>query len=91
MALFLKDPDADRNFSFDWSDDLAAGESATSPTISITPSGELTAGTPTVDTNVVTAKLSGGTRGKVYRVTCNVTITGGQDDDKSMWIRVAEE
>lgn len=55
------------------------GETISSPTVSASPSGELTIGAPTVSsgTTKVLASISGGTAGTRYVLVCTVTTSGG--------------
>ena len=88
----VKDPDASLPFGFDWSSWVTTGDSVASCTVSVTsPSGDgspITAGTPSVSSNISSAVLSAGTAGNSYTVTFRVTTASGYIDDRSIFIRV---
>ena len=62
---------------------------ATSAQTVTAPDG-LTVEPPTRVDGKVTAWISGGTTGKVYRVTCQITTDSGRIDERSITIRVIE-
>ena len=103
QSEFFKDPDALLDYYFDWaaltngtgdSDWLAAGETITA--FDLTADAGITivdAPAPPALTNDNTAVafwLSGGTGGRIYVVTCQVTTSAGRVDERSMSIRVIE-
>jgi hypothetical protein len=67
-----------RVYEWDFSDfdELEAGETISSPAVTADPSG-LTIGTPSVSGSSVFCRLSGGTAGVTYEVTCAVTLSSG--------------
>jgi hypothetical protein len=67
-----------RVYEFDFSDfaELEAGETISSPSVSVDPSGP-TIGTPSVSGDSVLVRISGGTAGVTYTVTCTVTLSSG--------------
>lgn len=54
----------------------AGGETLSSPVVTGSPTG-LTIGTPSVSGSTVTVRISGGTAGVTYDVTCAVTLSSG--------------
>ena len=96
----IKDPDASKVYAFEWARWLVSPATIASSSWAITPpAGEspsvLTKDNPTVlSGNTKTqVRLIGGTRGKVYVVTNTIVTneTPAQTDDKSFYLRIAEE
>lgn len=81
MAIYEKDPDAVLDFSFDWSDWLADGE--TISTYVVTVADGLTKDSDAQASGVVTHWLSGGTVGTNYSVACKVTTNQGRTDERT--------
>jgi len=92
MERFVKDPEAELDYAWDWSDWLDAtttpAESITSHTVTV-PTG-LTLESSTAASGIVTAWISGGTVGTTYRVECLITTSAGRKDERSLWITVQE-
>lgn len=88
MPTYTKDPDATLKYTFDWSDWLDTGETISSA--NITADAGITIDSQSNDTTTADATLSGGTVGESYGVTCRVTTNGGQTDDRSITITIAE-
>lgn len=63
------------DFNFATFSELVAGQTISSPSVVSSPSG-LTVGSPTVSSALVQVRLSGGTAGTDYSVTCSVTTSG---------------
>jgi hypothetical protein len=90
FPLWEKDPDADKDYVFDWSAWLGADVIQTSTWVV---DAGLTVGTgpkaPSHDGATATVWLSGGTVNKVYRVTNRVVTTGGRTDDRTaeIWVK----
>lgn len=77
--VLVKDPDEVLDYTHDWNDAtvgpvLASGETITTSTWSISPSGTLTQDSETETTTTATIWLSGGTVHEVYDVT-NIVVT----------------
>jgi len=81
-----KDPDAEVDFQFDFTDWLNGDTIAT---IDVD-GGGLTVGTNSTDGSVVTFWLSGGTAGTSYTVRVRITTAAGRIDDRSLIVQVAE-
>jgi hypothetical protein len=85
---FTKDPEAVLDYTFDWSDWLATGETISSYTVTV-PAG-ITKDSDSQADGVVTYWLSGGTAGTAYRVECKIVTSAGRTDELSIWIKVVE-
>lgn len=83
-----KDPNATLDWSWDWSDwiDTPGGEVITVSTFSATPG--ISIGTTSNTATSATAWLSGGTDGRPYTVTNEITTNKGRIDNRSITIRV---
>lgn len=85
-AFRLQDPDETLTYSVDWTPWLATGDSISSASWAITPTG------PTVQDlgesgAVVSVSVSGVTRGKIYRMTCDMVSADGETGQQSVIIR----
>lgn len=89
MTTFIKDPDATLNYTFDWSQWLENGEVIQTSVFTV--ESGLTNSGDSNDTTTATITLSGGTVGESYTVTNRVTTNGGQIDDRSITISIAEQ
>lgn len=85
---FVKDPNAQLDWQFNWADWLAVGE--TIATATFTADDGLTVDSTGHDDIVATIWVSGGTAGNVYRVTNHVVTSADRTDDRSINIRVTE-
>lgn len=65
-------------FGFDFSADLGAATISGTPTVIITPEGDLSAGAASVSEGVVTFLFEGGTDGVAYAVEVTATASDGQ-------------
>jgi len=86
MITYYKDPSAVLDFQFDWTDWLGSGETISTATIIITPSGEMTAAAPTTSLGVVTVWLSAGTDGHTYMVACKITTNQLRTDERTFLV-----
>jgi hypothetical protein len=68
---FVKDPNANLDYRFDWADWLEAGDTISSHDIAVT--GDVVLGTHSNDTTSVTAWVSAGTAGTDATVRARVT------------------
>lgn len=86
-----KDPDADKDWKFDWSDWLAAGDTIQSFTITV-PAG-LTKHSDTITDagQSVTVWFSGGVTGTSYPVTCSVVTVAGRKDDRTVIFTIRQQ
>ena len=91
MATFdEKDPDDIDNFSWDWSDELATGETILTRAFPDPPAG-ITIDNSAIDGGKVTATLSGGTAGESYDLTCRITTSLGRQLDWTNTVPVAAQ
>lgn len=86
-----KDPNASKNYVFDWTKWLAGSQTIAEAQIileNLSSDTPLSAGPPTVvDGLRVQVKLSGGAVGDRSRVICRITTSpGGETDDRSAYI-----
>lgn len=85
---FYKDPDAELDYSVDWSSWLASGEVIS--TSSWTVEDGLTEASGSKTDSVATVWVSGGTVGQVYRLTNQIVTSSGRTDERSVWVLVRE-
>lgn len=85
---FIKDPNAVLDYQIDWSTWLGADTIATSTWT--VPTG-LTKDSDTSTTTTATIWLSGGTSGVTYRIVNHIVTAAGREDDRSIYIRVADK
>lgn len=85
-----KDPDAARLYSWDFSDWLDTGETINSYSFPDFPAGITQVSDSNTDT-VVTVKISGGTAGESYNITCRIVTNAGQTDDRTITLTIAEQ
>jgi hypothetical protein len=87
----LHDPDANLDYSEDWSAWLA--EIVGGDTIAdalILPESPLVLGSQSISGGVVTAWISGGEAGNTYRVVFRITTAAGRIDDRSIYLKVKD-
>lgn len=91
MAYVLADPSSKLNFTHNWADWLAVGDSIASRQWSISPLNNTTPETPilTGDTTDIVF-VEGFEVGKVYRLVEHVVTTAGVEDDRMIVIRCEE-
>lgn len=86
---FTKDPDAIKDYYFDWRSWLEPSDSITSYTI--TASAGITVQSHSHLAGVVTVWLSGGAVDTSATVTCRVVTAQGRRDDKTMYFQIRAE
>lgn len=89
MESFIKDPNAIKDYTWDWTSDLG-GDSILSAQVTATPNG-LTISSPLTTSTHVSVNVFGGTLSAKYRVTCRVTTVNGRIFDKLITILCQEE
>ena len=91
MTLLLKDPQAVLDYAIDWGIDyLGAGDILTASSWSVEPDeagGVQVVGSSVGDT-VSTVQVTGGSSGRIYRLSNQVTTLNGRTDDRSIVLRV---
>lgn len=88
LPYWVKDPDAVKDYTVDWTAWLAADTISTSNWFV---SAGLTVGTKTNTNSAATQWLSGGVKGKSYRVTNRIATVGGRTEDRSFNIVVKDQ
>lgn len=90
MTFLLKHPDATLDYAVDWGADYLSGEALATSDWTIEPDepGGISLTGNIFDLLVATATVSGGTTGRIYRLTNHVTTTDGRDDSRSIMLRV---
>lgn len=87
-ALYIKDPAARLDYTWDWSAWLATGETIATHVVD-TPAG-ITLDTSTADATSVTAWLTGGELGRNHAVPCTITSSQGRTDTRTIEIAVRD-
>jgi hypothetical protein len=89
-ATIQKDPDAVLDYTWDWTDYMAALSGDTIIGANIIADAGLTVVSSSVVGATVIAYIGGGVSGQIYRVTCRITTLGLRTDDRSFYIRVLD-
>jgi hypothetical protein len=87
--LFYKDPDAELDYSVDWSTWLASGESVSTYAVAVN-SSLITISTYSITSAVVTAWLTGGNVGQTYTVSVKITTSLSRVDERSFKIKIKQ-
>jgi len=88
IATFFKDPDAKLDYTVDWSEWLATGETLSTSTFTV-PAG-ITKVSESNTATTATVRLSGGTASTNYDVINAVTTSSGNEDHRTIRITVRE-
>jgi hypothetical protein len=88
FPLWEKDPQAVKDYQLDWTAWLA-GDTVSSHTVTVETG--LTKDSDSRALGVVTVWLSGGTKGRTYKVTCRVVTTNGRTDERTVEILVKDQ
>lgn len=88
VATHVKDPNAKLDYALDWTAYLAGADTIASAAWTV-PAG-LTKVSEANTTTTTTVRISGGTAGTEYTVTCHIVLASGQEDERSITI-VAQE
>ena len=88
MTTFLKDPEAELDYSVDWAKWLAAGETISSSSWDA-PAG-LNKVRTSFDNTGATVFLGGGVPGETYRVTNSIVTSVDRKDSRSLTIKCVE-
>lgn len=86
--VYIKDPQANLFYTYDWSKWLGVSETITTSTWTV-PSG-LTKTNESSTTTTAKVQISGGTVGQNYRVTNHIVTSIGQVDERSFQIHCEE-
>lgn len=85
---YMLDPNANLDFSFDWTAWLATNETITAQTVTATPGA--TVNTVSQTAGIVTYWLTAGNNGSTVTVTCHITTSAGRQDDRSVSVVVRQ-
>lgn len=101
VPFFFKDPDANKDYDFDWTDWMPTGDSISSSTVEAEDGitlgskqqGNYIAGvwTPSASGSIIKQFISGGDALQDYRVTCRISTIQSRIDDRTMTIKVREQ
>ena len=83
-----KDPDASLRYGVDCAAVLHSGDALA--TAAAVGTGTLVVGAATISGTVISARVSGGTAGVTGAVTFSWTTAGGDSDQRTVYLRVAE-
>lgn len=89
QPTIIKDPDAVLDYVLDWTAWLA-DITDTLASHTVTPDLGITLDSSTIDGNKVVAWLSGGTEGETYQVVFHIVTASGREDDRSIFVTIAE-
>lgn len=93
MNEYEKDPDAKRLYTWNLVDYLADRPGATPVTITsaaVLPVDGLSITQVTFDATTVTAMIGGGDVGALYTVTARLSLSNGEQDDRSIVLYITE-
>jgi hypothetical protein len=90
MQKLAKDPGAVLDYTFDWADYLAEGETIQSVEV-VTDIPELEIDQVTSDATTVTAWLSGGANEAAGLVTCAIVTDQARADERSIYVVVLDQ
>lgn len=85
---FVKTPAGRLDYTWDWSDWLAAASDTISSATVAVPAGLTAVGAPVIDGGDVTQRISGGTVDDTYTMVCQITTTGGQIDEEPIYLTI---
>jgi hypothetical protein len=88
--VWVKDPDSIKDYGWDLTDLLDAGDSVQSCTFTPDDASGITVTQHSIVGSVCYAWLSGGTLDGTWGVTCRYTTTGGRTDDKTMYFKIKQ-
>lgn len=86
--VYIKDPQATLDYSFDWTDWLGTGETISSTSWTV-PAG-LTKVSEVATSYISTCRISGGVLGTSYTVTCQITTNLGEIDQRSLQLTIQD-
>jgi hypothetical protein len=87
VAADIKDPDDIDDFTLDWTNILASGESISTLAVSVI-SGGVTISSSSISTVYTTARVSGGTAGTDAVIRYRITTSATRQLDESLTIHV---
>jgi hypothetical protein len=101
LKRLKKDPNAKRDITLNWGTHvdangatvsyLPAGVTITAASSSVTPSGDLTVTSTSVASGTkTTTRVTGGLVGMLYDVAVHITMSNGEEDDRSVTLDVRQ-
>jgi hypothetical protein len=87
---YIKDPAARLDYTWGWSEWLAAASDTISSATVTVPAGLTAVGAPVVDDTTVTQRVSGGTPDGTYRMVCQITTVRGLIDERSIYLTISD-
>lgn len=89
MASFIKDPQAQLDYGWNWADWLGT-DTITTSTWALLPSTAATIVVSTHDATTTTVWLSGGTHGQTLKARNRIVTAGGRTDDRTITIEIRD-
>lgn len=89
IKTFKQDPDEVLDYTLDWSEWLASGDTITD--VTATPESGIVVDSTSFTVNSTTVWVSGGTAGSKYGISVHVTTNGGREGDRTIGIEVKEK
>lgn len=86
---FTHDPNADLDYSVDWTEWMYTDDTINASTWTITPTGP-TLTNSTFDDTTTTVWVDGGTGNVTYTLTNHITTADGREDDRSILLSCVE-
>lgn len=87
---YIKDPASRLDYTWGWSDWLAAvSDTISSGTVTV-PAGLTAVGAPVVGDTAVTQRVEGGTLDGTYKMVCQITTVGGLIDERSIYLTISD-
>lgn len=87
-AIDAKDPDDIDDFSIDWANELASGETVSTVTATVA-SGDATVASSSVSGTKTIARVTGGTAGTSAGIRFRMTTSAGRQLDETLVIPIA--
>jgi hypothetical protein len=91
MSTFdaIKDPEEILDYKIIWTDWLE-GDTIITSSFAVDPTGALTIDSETNTTTEATVWLSGGDRGRKYKVTNHIVTAGGRESDRTILFEIKD-
>lgn len=89
LAYAAKDPEDIDDFTIDWSNVIASGETISTATATVV-GGEVTAASPSISGSLTTTRLSGGTAGIIASVRVRIVTSTGRQLDQTMTFQIEQ-
>lgn len=90
VKSYVKDPTARLDYTWDWSDWLAAIDDTIDTATVTLPDGLTAVHEPVTASPFVTQVVEGGDLGSVYRMICHITTEGGLVDQRSIYLTISD-